>query len=103
MDIVILVFPRVVVTDNHFREKQVNNKKAQLSFVQNGDKGFAQELANHVDKNDSDIDGVFVETRVISVEKTLSADNVPVVIFIAEERARNNFPVLICQHYGVQK
>jgi len=35
-------------------------QKIQWLFVYDRDKGFAQELANHVDKNDSNIEGVFV-------------------------------------------
>jgi len=41
-----------------------------LLFVYDKDKGFAQELANHVDKNDSNISGMSVATQVTNVAET---------------------------------
>jgi len=35
-------------------------------FVYDGDKGFAQELAKHAEKDDSSISGMFVAIRMIN-------------------------------------
>jgi len=49
-------------------------------------KGFAQELANHVDKDNNNIDNMFAATRVISVVKTFPGYGVPAMIRVAESR-----------------
>jgi len=85
VDISVSIFPRIVAVDNHFREKLDKDSKAQLLFIYDGDKGFAQEIAARVGKDGSNIGGMPVATRVVSAAEALPAVNVPVAIFLVEK------------------
>lgn len=85
VDISISIFPRIVAVDNHFREKLNKDKKAQLLFVYDGDKELAQEVADRVGKDGSNIGGMLVVTRVISVDEIMLDGDAPVAIFLVEK------------------
>jgi len=85
IDISVSIFPRIVAVDNHFREKLDKNSKAQLLFVYDEDKGLAQEVANRVGSQGSNIGGMVVETHVIRVDEISQLTEAPVAIFIVEK------------------
>jgi hypothetical protein len=85
VDISVSIFPRIVAVDNHFREKLDKDQKARLLFVYDEDESFAQEIADRVGKDGSNIGGMLVSTRVASVADTLPESDIPVAIFLVEK------------------
>lgn len=85
VDISVSIFPRIVAVDNHFREKLDEDQKARLLFVYDEDESFAQEIADRVGKDGSNIGGMLVSTRVASVAETWPENNPPVAIFLVEK------------------
>ena len=66
-------------------QKALNkNKKHNCCFVYDRGKGFAQELVNHMDKDGSNIDGMFIATRMVNVAETLPINEMLVMTFIVE-------------------
>lgn len=85
VDISISIFPRIVAVDNQFREKLNKDKKAQLLFVYDSDKKFAQDVAARVGGAANNIGGMPIVTRVEAVTEMLPGNEVPVAIFIVEK------------------
>jgi len=57
-----------------------------MLFIQDGDKGFVQELADRLDKNNNNIAGMFAVAAVTDVAKILSTDNVSAAIPVVERQ-----------------
>lgn len=85
IDISISIFPRIVAVDNHFREKLDKDNNAQLLFVYDSDKTFAQDVAARVGKDGNNIGGMSIMTRVISAADIFPKYDAPVALFIVEK------------------
>jgi hypothetical protein len=95
LDISVSIFPRVVAVDNHFREKLTSDKKAYLLFVYEEDEDLAQELAGRIGKDDGNIGGMSVVTRVQGVTEALPQDEVPSAIFLVERLSNEHLEKVI--------
>lgn len=103
VDISVSIFPRIVAVDNDFRKKLDKDGKAQLLFVYDGDERYARELAGRVGKKGSNIGGISIVTRVISVSKLLRLSEIPMAIFMVERLDDKQLEKVIVYAESVQR